>query len=265
MAEWVLMATLVLTKDYHTNYNNQKAGIWGSNANLLRNGFDWAGKKVGIAGYGSIGRQSKYRTPFPFRRQRQRLTICFASVANIFHALGSDIYAFTASPRETPESRVDHGFRVTGGDPSGTIPVHWSSGLSQTDFHAFLDQGLDLLILCLPLTPQSRNIMGEAEFAMLGRDCIIVNIGRAQLLDQDALMTALNSGSIRGAALDVTDPEPLPADHLLWKAQNCIIAPHLSSVGREYVPRCFDVLKVNLRRWQKEERLLNLVSKAKGY
>lgn len=78
-------------------------------------------------------------------------------------------------------------------------------------------------------------------------------------------MEALNTGRIRGAALDVTDPEPLPNDHPLWKANNVIITPHLSGLTDTYVDRALGVLEENLGRMAKGERLVNVVDRGQGY
>jgi len=76
---------------------------------------------------------------------------------------------------------------------------------------------------------------------------------------------SLKSGELSGAALDVTDPEPLPADHPLWDAPGVQISPHVSSLGREYFPRSLDILRVNLDRMKKGEEFVNEYKRGKGY
>jgi phosphoglycerate dehydrogenase-like enzyme len=93
----------------------------------------------------------------------------------------------------------------------------------------------------------------------------VSNISRGAIIDQEALVEALNSGKVRGAALDVTDPEPLPAGHPLWGAPNVIITPHLSGLTGNYVERALDVLEVNLERKIRGEPLLNIVDRSRGY
>lgn len=85
------------------------------------------------------------------------------------------------------------------------------------------------------------------------------------MIDQDALLESLKSGELGGAAIDVTEPEPLPADHPLWDAPNLHISPHISSLGIEYLQRALDVLKVNLDRLEKGEPLVNLYRRKMGY
>ena len=123
-----------------------------------------------------------------------------------------------------------------------------------------------MIIMCLPLTPATTHLLGAAEFEILSRKkAFVVNISRGKILDQPALVDALNQGKLRGAALDVTDPEPLPKDDALWEAKNVIISPHVSALGKEYTARAYQVLFTNLKRREKGEEMFNLVDRKKGY
>lgn len=93
----------------------------------------------------------------------------------------------------------------------------------------------------------------------------MTNISRGKVIDQDALLASLKSGELGGAAVDVTDPEPLPKEHPLWDAPNLQISPHVSSLGREYFPRSLDILRLNLDRMKKGEPLMNEYKRDKGY
>lgn len=84
-------------------------------------------------------------------------------------------------------------------------------------------------------------------------------------MNTDALIHALRLNKIRGAALDVTDPEPLPSDHPLWDVENVQISPHISWSGQEYFVRALDVLKMNLERLESGEELVNLFHRRRGY
>lgn len=250
IAEWVLMTTLAATKHFTTTWEQQKSHVWGRNDKHLAEARDWVGKKIGIAGYGSIGRQ----------------------VARLFTALGSDVIAYTAGARSTLESRVDDGYIVPGtGDASGTLPKAWYSGTSKAELHGFLSQGIDLLVICLPLTRSTTHLFSSNEFKILASACqtpggaYIANISRGKIIDQPALVEALNSGVLGGAMLDVAEPEPLPKDDPLWDAKNVIITPHISTLGVEYVSRAYDVLLTNLARREEGERMFNLVNRDKGY
>lgn len=197
----------------------------------------------------------------------------FRVVARVSAALGMIVYAYTASPKPTLESRRDTGYIVPGtGDQDGSIPVSWHHGTDKESIHSFLSLGLDHLVVSLPLTPQTTRLLGKEEFALLHEKCshrrckpYITNISRGKVIDQDALIEALESGILSGAALDVTDPEPLPKDHPLWDAPNLQLSPHVSSMGTEYFPRAMDILKINLRRMGKGEELINEFKRKKGY
>jgi phosphoglycerate dehydrogenase-like enzyme len=92
-----------------------------------------------------------------------------------------------------------------------------------------------------------------------------VNIARGAIVKQDDLIKALKAGKLRGAALDVTDPEPLPKDSELWDMENVAITPHVSGLGTAYAERSLDILEKNLSRLERGEKLLNVVDRKKGY
>jgi len=181
--------------------------------------------------------------------------------------MGSTVLAYTASPRSTPEARADAGYYVKGtGDPDGSIPLAWYSGTSKEELHAFLAQDLDVLVMSLPLTPATTHLLGSEEFSILARrKAFIVNISRGKIFDQPALISALNEGKLRGAALDTVDPEPLPKDDPLWDAKNVIISPHVSGLTKNYGERAFDVLFTNLERRERGEKMFNVIDRKRGY
>jgi len=167
------------------------------------------------------------------------------------------------------------------GDPDGSIPSAWYSGTSKESLHTFLRSGLDALLIALPLTPSTRHLFGAEEFGLLAapapgsaeaslrkkgsKGAFIINIARGAIIDQAALVTALNDDTLSGAALDVTDPEPLPKDDPLWDAKNVIITPHVSSLGVEYLDRVFDLWLANWQRHEEGKELFNLVRRKRGY
>ena len=190
-------------------------------------------------------------------------------MARNFQALGAEVIALTASPRTTAEEKKDKGYIIPGtGDPEGSIPTKWMSGLGKESFHNFLKSQLDCLVLALPLTNETTNLLSTQEFEILKesnpRGCILINISRGKMIDQGALVKALNEGTLKGAALDVADPEPLPKDHVLWDAKNIIITPHTSPLGRELFPRAVDVLITNTERRKRGETMFNVVDRRKG-
>lgn len=94
---------------------------------------------------------------------------------------------------------------------------------------------------------------------------MIVNVGRGDAIDTDALVTALDEGKLAGAALDVTEPEPLPNGHTLFGRANVIITPHLSGLVENYYDIAVDIFATNLQRWQEGKELLNTVDIDRGY
>lgn len=178
-----------------------------------------------------------------------------------------DVHAYTFHPRDTPESRRDNGYYPPGlGDPDGSLPSKWFSGGSTADLHTFLSSGLDLLVICLPLTPKTRHIISAPEFkAMSEKKTFVSNIARGPIVNTDDIIEALENGTIRGAALDVQDPEPLPEGHPLFSAKNVIITPHVSGASVNYNDRVFDILSLNIGRLFSGEDLANEVSRKDGY
>jgi glyoxylate reductase len=115
--------------------------------------------------------------------------------------------------------------------------------------HATKDELLttaDYVVLTLPLTPQTRGLIGRAELAQMKPTAVLVNVARGPVVDKDALTEALAARRIFAAALDVTDPEPLPRDHPLLKLDNVIITPHLGSATEETRRRMAELSIENL-------------------
>ncbi len=121
----------------------------------------------------------------------------------------------------------------------------------------------DVVVNALPLTEQTRGLL-DAEFFRVLKGAYLVNIGRGATVDTDDLVAALGSGQVAGAGLDVTDPEPLPADHPLWRMQNVLITPHVAGRGggrERHRVLAFE----NIRRYFAGEPLYNVVDPDKGY
>jgi phosphoglycerate dehydrogenase-like enzyme len=108
----------------------------------------------------------------------------------------------------------------------------------------------DYVILACPLTDTTRGLIDADALGSMHADAILVNVARGPVVDTDALVTALRDDLIRGATLDVTDPEPLPDDHPLWAFENVQITPHNSGQTPKYYDRLADILATNLRRIQ---------------
>ena len=125
--------------------------------------------------------------------------------------------------------------------------------------------GADYVILAAPETPETRQLIGARQLAAMKRTAILVNVARGSLVDQEALVAALEKRAIGGAALDVASPEPLPPENPLWSLDNVFITPHTSGISERIWQRETELLIDNLQRWFRGEPLRNRVDVARGY
>ena len=124
----------------------------------------------------------------------------------------------------------------------------------------------DFLVLACPLTAATRGLMSRKRLECLPSGAGVVNIGRGELLDQDALCDLLDQEHLSGAVLDVFTPEPIPPGHRLWSTRNLIISPHTSADDpATYNARSLDIFLDNLRAWQDGRPLPNRFDIARGY
>lgn len=143
------------------------------------------------------------------------------------------------------------------------------SGLAERVLPASgLDQALpeaDFVVIAAPDTPQTRNMIGARELAMMKPSAYLINVARGSLIDEPALIAALQEHRIAGAALDVTAKEPLPSDSPLWRLDNVFLTPHVSGATENTWQREEDLMAENLKRWFAGEQLLNRVDLVRGY
>jgi phosphoglycerate dehydrogenase-like enzyme len=125
--------------------------------------------------------------------------------------------------------------------------------------------GADLVVLALALTPETDGIISESELRLMEPHAWLVNVARGRHVVTDDLVVALQQGTIGGAGLDVTDPEPLPEGHPLWALPNCIITPHVGNTPEMAVPLLAERIKVNVRRYAHGEELIGLIDPELGY
>lgn len=123
----------------------------------------------------------------------------------------------------------------------------------------------DSVVLALPETDRTRHIIGPDELARMKPGAVLVNVARGGLVDEAALVTALTSGALRGAALDVFEEEPLPAEHPLRGAPNLLITPHTSAYTPHFWEREVDLILDNIGRYLAGEPMRNMVDKRAGY
>jgi phosphoglycerate dehydrogenase-like enzyme len=227
IAEWCIAMMINLTRDMPAVFRNQQQHWWDRDARFQS---ELRGAVLGVYGYGGIGRET----------------------ARLAKGLGLQVWVLT---REPLASREDV-YRVPGtGDPEGSLPDRVFFPNEKSQFLA----GLDFLLLSLPLTPQTEGIIGQTELSALPGSAYILNPARDPLIDESALIDALKSHRIRGAALDTHYQYPLPPDHPLWALENVILTPHISgSTGSpHYVSRLWEIFDQNISRFLAGRPLLN--------
>jgi len=193
-----------------------------------------------------------------WRRQRNReyrhyqarelggSTVTVVGLGAIGHAVVQRLQGFdveTIGVRYTPEKGGPTD-EVVGFDPEA---VH--DALARTDY----------LVLATPLTDTTRGLVDEDALSTLSPESVLVNVARGGVVDTDALVAELRRQGIRGAALDVTDPEPLPEDHPLWTFENVVLTPHNAGHTPEHWPRLADIVAENVPRLGTDEGLENRV------
>jgi len=191
---------------------------------------------VGILGYGSIGRQ----------------------VARLLVPFGSTVLA---AKKDVMRPEDDGYIRDGMGDPHGDF---FDRLYPMEALHSMLSE-CDFVVLTLPLTEATRAIIDEEAFKVMKPSVYLVNVGRGELIDQDALIAALKAKDIAGAALDVFEEEPLPADSPLWEMENVIITPHVAGISRHLEEETLALFIENLKRYLSELPLYNRIDVDKGY
>ncbi|MSP13804.1 MAG: D-2-hydroxyacid dehydrogenase [Chloroflexi bacterium] len=227
IAEWCIAMMLMFERDIRGLLEMQKQRGWDRQARFQS---ELRGRRVGIIGYGNIGR----------------------TVASLSHAMGLEVWAMSRQPIGPRPNRYTP---LGVGDPEGTIPVRT---FTLDQMSAFLPH-LDYLVLTTPMTPTTNGLLGEAELRLLKPSAVILNPSRGRLVKEDALLRALRENWIAGAALDTHYHYPMPPDHPLWALPNVIMTPHISGShgARFYSKRLWELFIQNLDRYKHDQPLLN--------
>lgn len=165
------------------------------------------------------------------------------AVARRAKAMGVTTLGVRARPRPTPNVDEVHGIEALSG--------LWGRA--------------DFIVCCVPLLESTRGLVGPAAFASMKPSAVLIDVSRGGVVDEAALLAALDGGRIKGAALDVFGAEPLPADHPLWGYENVIITPHCSSVYDGWELRSVRMFADNFARYRRGEALQNVVDPERGY
>ncbi|KAI9890785.1 MAG: hypothetical protein M1814_003569 [Vezdaea aestivalis] len=253
IAEWVFGTYISLRHNLGFYMEKQRDRMWVPILEAPIAAESSNGMVLGVFGYGCIGRH----------------------VARIGQGMGMKVHVYSRRDRkESKASQVDTFIMDPNiSDPDAIIPQMWFSGEDKENLHSFLLSGINLLVLCVPLTSITKGCIGATELRLMSRktpgDIYVSNVSRGEIIDQDALIAALKKhrrdGGITGAMLDTTSPEPLPQDSELWTMPNVIITPHISALTEGFANRAFMVLTENIKRWVRKEPLVNLVEREKGY
>jgi len=141
---------------------------------------------------------------------------------------------------------------------------HVDSLFLQTELRKFLGES-DVVVLCAPLTPETNGLIGEEALSWMKSKSYLVNVARGKIVDEEALVKAIKSGHLAGAALDAFAQEPLSPESELWSLDNVIITPHLAGLSRDYPPKVLDLFCENLERFIEGKDLINVLEKGRGY
>jgi phosphoglycerate dehydrogenase-like enzyme len=198
---------------------------------------EWAQDAIGLAGHRSLSGS---------RVLIVGLGAIGGAVAARMHALGAHVSGVRR-----------HG--ASGAPVDGVTVIETPDRL-----HALLPDA-DVVVLSAPHTRDTRKMIGSAELAAMRPDAILVNVSRGQLVDEAALLAALESNRIAGAALDVFNDEPLPPDSPFWSLPNVLITPHTSGFRADHWDAATALFADNLRRYEAGQPLMNVVDKVEGY
>lgn len=163
--------------------------------------------------------------------------------AELLHSLGGNVVAISRSGHSVPGAS-------------------WTGDSSSLDR---LLQEADIVVLAVPLTQDTRGLIGAAELERLKPGASIVNVARGPVVDTDALVASIDSGALGGAILDVTDPEPLPDEHPLWRRANVIVTPHTASTDEMARRFMYQRVADNVARFSHGEQLLGQIDTGRGY
>ena len=243
MSETVLAMIFHFARGLDLAVREQRKGRWSAPSYWAADApvTEVGGATVGIVGYGGIGR----------------------AVARKVAALGARVLAVRAKavpvkpapPTAAPPTAAP----PTAAPPTAVQVVAGEEGLRRVIARS------DYLVLAVPETPRTRDMIGRERLATMKPGAVLINVARGRLVDEEALLDALNAGRLRGAGLDVFRKEPLPEGHPFYSHPRVIMTPHVSATTRRFWDRETDLITENIGRFVRGEPLRNLVDKHAGY
>lgn len=236
VAEHVIASMFALAKRIPQAVRFQLKHVWGQEILWREHAApaELAGATLGLVGLGSIG-----------RNVAQRASALGMKVIAVRHSQGS------RNPRDAS----------TG---SGERPEFVDEVLPSSKLDDMLRRS-EYVVLAVPVTDETRGMIGREQFSEMKREAFLINVGRGPLIQEPALIQALRQRTIAGAALDVFDQEPLPAESPLWELENLLITPHTAGMTTKLWERHYVLFAENLRRFLAGEPLLAVVDKKRGY
>ena len=231
IAEWNIAMMINLARDLRSMVRNQEQQVWDRSERFQT---EIRGKVVGLWGYGGIGRET----------------------ARLAKAMGMQVHVLTRQGLKARENT----YRVAdSGDQYSEFPDQVFTYNEKETFLA----GLDFLVLAVPLNSETEGMISEPELAMLPKHCCLLNPARGPLIQESALIKALEEKWIAGAALDTHYYYPLPTTHPFWYMDHVIITPHISgsSGSPKFLERVWDIFQYNLNQLSKGRSLINEIPK----
>ncbi|NOY98674.1 MAG: D-2-hydroxyacid dehydrogenase [Chloroflexi bacterium] len=236
MAEYVLTMLLALGHHLPALMESQRRAEWPQDRWKRFEPVELRDSTVGIAGYGSIGRQA----------------------ARLLHGFGATVLATKRNAMQP----ADRDYTPEGlGDPGGDFVRR----LYPAQAIRSMVRECDFVVVTVPLTPSTRGLINAAVLAAMKPSAYLVDVSRGGVVDHEALISALEEGRLAGAALDVFPEEPLSPGSPLWDLPNVIITPHISGNTPHYRQRAVQLFTENLRRYIGGQPLYNLFDPKRGY
>lgn len=239
MAEYALAMMLAFAHHLPLMFKRQAAHDWPKNREKFKlfEAVSLREATLGIVGYGSIGRE----------------------LARLARAFGMEVLAIKRDAM-SPASKDEYALAGTG-DPDGSM----AHRLYPPQALKSMCKECDYVVLLMPRTPETEGMFDADVIAAMKPGAVLINLGRGGIVDEEALLNALESGALGGAAFDVFATEPLPDDSPLWDAPNFIISPHIAGSMPNYYSKAADVFVQNLERFLANQDLINVVRWERGY